>query len=228
MWLTKKWWFLVLVLSIIGLCTKAVFWQLERAKDKERLIERLEVGEGVITSPSDLMAINLRDRSYSVQLKVKREEASPLIYLDNRIQDRKAGYEVFTEVSTIPGETQLIVNLGWIAGLSSRDQLPSVEIPGRFDLSGRWMAMTDGYLMSDSFAERVGGAVRVQSLRGILSDEVVPGVVLATGILDRDSLGPSPRMGPEMHYGYAFQWFLMALVLTGLSAYILRRGLSDG
>lgn len=228
MWLTKKWWFLVLVLSIIGLCTKAVFWQLERAKDKERLIERLKVGEGVITSPSDLMAINLRDRSYSVQLKVKREEASPLIYLDNRIQDRKAGYEVFTEVSTIPGGIQLIVNLGWIAGLSSRDQLPSVEIPGRFDLSGRWMAMTDGYLMSDSFAERVGGAVRVQSLRGILSDEVVPGVVLATGILDRDSLGPSPRMGPEMHYGYAFQWFLMALVLTGLSAYILRRGLSDG
>ena len=228
MWLTKKWWFLVLVLSIIGLCTKAVFWQLERAKDKERLIERLKVGEGVITSPSDLMAINLRDRSYSVQLKVKRGETSPLIYLDNRIQDRKAGYEVFTEVSTIPGGTQLIVNLGWIAGLSSRDQLPSVEIPGRFDLSGRWMAMTDGYLMSDSFAERVGGAVRVQSLRGILSDEVVPGVVLATGILDRDSLGPSPRMGPEMHYGYAFQWFLMALVLTGLSAYILRRGLSDG
>ena len=228
MWLTKKWWFLVLVLSIIGLCTKAVFWQLERAKDKERLIERLKVGEGVITSPSDLMAINLRDRSYSVQLKVEREEASPLIYLDNRIQDRKAGYEVFTEVSTIPGGIQLIVNLGWIAGLSSRDQLPSVEIPGRFDLSGRWMAMTDGYLMSDSFAERVGGAVRVQSLRGILSDEVVPGVVLATGILDRDSLGPSPRMGPEMHYGYAFQWFLMALVLTGLSAYILRRGLSDG
>ena len=228
MWLTKKWWFLVLVLSIIGLCTKAVFWQLERAKDKERLIERLKVGEGVITSPSDLMAINLRDRSYSVQLKVKREEASPLIYLDNRIQDRKAGYEVFTEVSTIPGGIQLIVNLGWIAGLSSRDQLPSVEIPGRFDLSGRWMAMTDGYLMSDSFTERVGGAVRVQSLRGILSDEVVPGVVLAKGILDRDSLGPSPRMGPEMHYGYAFQWFLMALVLTGLSAYILRRGLSDG
>ena len=228
MWLTKKWWFLVLVLSIIGLCTKAVFWQLERAKDKERLIERLKVGEGVITSPSDLMAINLRDRSYSVQLKVKREEASPLIYLDNRIQDRKAGYEVFTEVSTIPGGIQLIVTLGWIAGLSSRDQLPSVEIPGRFDLSGRWMAMTDGYLMSDSFAERVGGAVRVQSLRGILSDGVVPGVVLATGILDRDSLGPSPRMGPEMHYGYAFQWFLMALVLTGLSAYILRRGLSDG
>lgn len=228
MWLTKKWWFLVLVLSIIGLCTKAVFWQLERAKDKERLIERLKVGEGVITSPSDLMAINLRDRSYSVQLKVEREEASPLIYLDNRIQDRKAGYEVFTEVSTIPGGIQLIVNLGWIAGLSSRDQLPSVEIPSRFDLSGRWMAMTDGYLMSDSFAERVGGAVRVQSLRGILSDEVVPGVVLATGILDRDSLGPSPRMGPEMHYGYAFQWFLMALVLTGLSAYILRRGLSDG
>ena len=228
MWLTKKWWFLVLVLSIIGLCTKAAFWQLERAKDKERLIKRLKVGEGVITSPSDLMAINLRDRSYSVQLKVKREEASPLIYLDNRIQERKAGYEVFVEVSTIPEGIQLIVNLGWIAGLSSREQLPIVEIPGRFDLSGRWMAMTDGYLMSDSFPERVGGAVRVQSLRGILSDGVVSGMVLATGVLDRDSLGPSPRMGPEMHYGYAFQWFLMALVLTGLSAYIFRRGLSDG
>ena len=228
MWLTKKWWFLVLVLSVIGLCIKAAFWQLERAEDKERLIERLKAGEGVLTRPSDLIAINLRDRSYSVQLTVRREEASPLIYLDNRIQDRKAGYEVFTEVSTIPGEVQLFVNLGWIEGLDSREQLPSIEVPSKFDLRGRWMAITEGYLMSDSFPEQIGGSVRVQSLQDILLDETLPGVVLATGVLPRDSLGPSPRTGPEMHYGYSIQWFLMALVLTGLSAYIVRRGLSNG
>ena len=225
MWLTKKWWFLVLLLPVIGLCTKAAFWQLERAEDKERLIEQLKVGEGVLTRPTELITINLRDRTYNVQLKVRREEESPLIYLDNRIQDRKAGYEVFTEVSTIPDGIRLFVNLGWVGGLSSREQLPSVELPTKFDLRGRWMAMTDGYLMSDSFPERIEGAVRVQSLRNILSDDTLPGVVLATGVFPRDSLGPSPRMGPKIHYGYALQWFLMALVLTGLSAYMIRRGL---
>ena len=227
MWLTKKWWFLVLVLSIIGLCTKAAFWQLERAKDKERLIEQLKVGEGVLTRPSDLMVIKLGDRTHRVQLKVRRREESPLIYLDNRIQERKAGYEVFTEVSTIPGDVKLFVNLGWLPGLDSREQLPSIEIPSKFDLTGRWMVMTESYLMSDAFPEQIAGDMRVQSLRDILSEDVLPGVVLATGIFPRDSLGPVPRMGPKMHYGYAVQWLLMALVLTGLSAYIVRKGLAD-
>ena len=56
----------------------------------------------------------------------------------------------------------------------------------------------------------------------------VVGVLLASGLLTRDALGPKPRLGPETHYGYAVQWFLLAMVLAGLSTYVFRRGLSHG
>jgi len=46
--LTKKWWFVIVVLPVIGLCVKAGFWQLDRAQQKEQLIERLTVGEMTI------------------------------------------------------------------------------------------------------------------------------------------------------------------------------------
>jgi cytochrome oxidase assembly protein ShyY1 len=46
--LTKKWWFVIVVLPVIGLCVKAGFWQLDRAQQKEQLIERLTVGESAI------------------------------------------------------------------------------------------------------------------------------------------------------------------------------------
>ena len=41
MWLTKKWWFLIVAVPIIGLCVKAGFWQLDRAHQKEDLIRAL-------------------------------------------------------------------------------------------------------------------------------------------------------------------------------------------
>ena len=82
--------------------------------------------------------------------------------------------------------------------------------------------------MSDAFAETVDGRSRVQSLRAVASDGVLPGIFLASGLLARDALGPKPRLGPETHYGYAVQWFLLSIILASLSAYVFRRGLSHG
>ena len=225
MWLTKKRWFLIVVIPVIGLCVKAGFWQLDRAYQKENLIQELTVGEALLSTSSEILEARTHKGSYRVRLPVSRDASEPLVFLDNRIQARVAGYEVFTEVTSIDGAIRFLVNLGWVPGKKLRSELPIVEVPERFVLSGLWIPVTDSYLMAASQPERIASNWRVQSLTDILNEDLVSGIVLADGLLSRNSAGPSPRLGPATHYGYAVQWFLMAAVLGGMAGYILKRGL---
>jgi cytochrome oxidase assembly protein ShyY1 len=225
--LTKKWWFVIVVLPVIGLCMKAGFWQLDRAHEKERLIDRLTVGQSTLTKPFELMTASLDRGTYQVRLPV-RVENPRLIYLDNRIQERVAGYEVFAEVSTIQGGIRLFANLGWVPATDRRNELPKVEIPEQFELDALWVPVTESYYMSDAFEEQFDGAVRVQSLKEVEPIGALSGMFLAKGLLASDALGPTPRLGPATHYGYAVQWFLLSIVLAGLAAYVYRRGLTHG
>lgn len=228
MWLTKKWWFLIVVIPIVGLCIKAGFWQLDRAHQKEELIRVLTVGESLLTSGSDMLSQQVESGTHQVQLTVYRDTATPLRFLDNRIQDRVAGYEVFTEATSSDGSVRVLVNLGWVPGPKRRDELPTIEIPTVFELKGLWVPITDSYLMSESDTETLGDAQRVQSLTNLIKTNVLSGMVLAEGLLPRNANGPKPRLGPETHYGYAIQWFLLALVLCGMTAVILRKGVLRG
>ncbi|MGB0253063.1 MAG: SURF1 family protein [Litorivicinaceae bacterium] len=228
MWLTKKWWFLIVVIPIVGLCIKAGFWQLDRAHQKEELIRVLTVGESLLTSGSDMLSQQVESGTHQVQLTVYRDTATPLRFLDNRIQDRVAGYEVFTEATSSDGSVRVLVNLGWVPGPKRRDELPTIEIPTVFELKGLWVPITDSYLMSESDTETLGDAQRVQSLTDLVKTNLLSGMVLAEGLLPRNANGPKPRLGPETHYGYAIQWFLLALVLCGMTAVILRKGVLRG
>lgn len=228
MWLTKKWWFLIVVIPIVGLCIKAGFWQLDRAHQKEELIRVLTVGESLLTSGSDMLSQQVESGTHLVQLTVYRDTATPLRFLDNRIQDRVAGYEVFTEATSSDGSVRVLVNLGWVPGPKRRDELPTIEIPTVFELKGLWVPITDSYLMSESDTETLGDAQRVQSLTDLIKTNLLSGMVLAEGLLPRNANGPKPRLGPETHYGYAIQWFLLALVLCGMTAVILRKGVLRG
>ena len=220
---TKKWWFLMVAIPIIGLCVQATFWQLDRAKEKIALLAQLQVGEGVVSNLSQLRARDPDQSAYRVALSVVRTD-DPLFLLDNRVYESLVGYEVFGWVRPVDGAERMLVNFGWVAGASSRAQLPSVELPGMLELQGRWVGLTESYLMGQASAERFDGLTRVQSLDGIAGQADIPGVFLAEGLLSRDARGPEPRLGPATHYGYAVQWSLLALVLTGLTGWMFRRG----
>ena len=216
---TKKWWFLMVALPIVGLCAKAGFWQLDRAAEKQALIERLTVGEAVLRSGSALATADLSNRSYRIEIEVVREDG-PLLFLDNRIQDGRAGYEVFSLVRPLNGGQHLLVNLGWVEASPLRSDLPNVEVPDTWVLRGRWVPLTESYTMSASATEQVDDQIRVQSLLDHQPEDALPGLFLAEGVLSRDAIGPMPRLGPETHYGYAVQWFLMASVLLGLTGWV--------
>ena len=220
---TKKWWFLMVALPIIGLCVQAGLWQLDRAAEKKQLLAQLELGDGLVSAADQLTELNPQSSAYRVELPVVRE-SSALFLLDNRVYERVAGYEVFGWVRPVGASSRMLVNFGWVAGGSSRAEMPVVELPEVFTLTGRWVNLTDSYLMGASSPEALASATRVQSLRDVVTSVDVPGVFLAEGLLPQDSRGPEPRLGPATHYGYTVQWFLLALVLIGLTGWMFRKG----
>ena len=191
-------------------------------------MQDLTVNETLLSSSSQILVAENKRGTYRVQLPVMRDAHEPLVFLDNRIQERVVGYEVFTKVSSVDGAVRLLVNLGWVPGSRLRSELPEVRVPESFVLKGALVPVTESYLMTGSQSESIGTYRRVQSLTDLLSKDTIAGMVLADGLLPRNAVGPMPRLGPEVHYGYAVQWFLLAIVLGGMSGYILKRGLVRG
>ena len=82
------------------------------------------------------------------------------------------------------------------------------------------MATPKSFIMTEVQAERFDFRIRVQAV-----DHTIERLVFAEGVLEQDSIGPKPSLGPETHYGYAVQWFLMALVLSAMMVYVFRKEL---
>ena len=160
---------LIVVVPIIGLCVKAGFWQLDRADQKENLMQDLTVNETLLSSSAQILVAENQRGTYRVRLPVMRDVREPLVFLDNRIQERVVGYEVFTRVSSIDGAVRLLVNLGWVPGSRLRSELPEVRVPESFVLKGALVPVTESYLMTGSQSESMGTHRRVQSLTDLLS-----------------------------------------------------------
>lgn len=200
------------------------FWQMERAGDKQALLERRATGEATV--PLDLnRATQLHEQDRYRLARVRgRYDGEQQWLLDNRILHGQPGYHVFTpfRLEGQPAPT-LLVNRGWVAVGASREYLPQLPVPtgpvtlaGRLDTPGS-VGLVIGEVPLASVADRV----LVQSLdiaalgqaRGL---DLLPFAL----VLDPDGPGalqydwsPVPPMGPEKHLGYAVQWFGLAAAL---------------
>jgi surfeit locus 1 family protein len=190
------------------------FWQLGRAAEKTAQLARWEAlsqqewplpGQPSEDQPVIIEGRYVPDRQW---------------LLDNRTRGGRAGYEVLTLFQP-SGSRPVVINRGWIPGTRDRARLPDVAVDaGPHSLQARiadWpvppvigeVARQDGWprrvqtLTPDLASETSGEAVNKVFLR--LADSEQPGALQA-------DWAPS-RMGASTHYGYAVQWFGLAIAL---------------
>ena len=190
------------------------FWQVDRAQQKATLLT-LAAGKDkeprlVRQAPADWVALNYQP----VRLQGQWLPAQSFL-LDNRVYQRQVGYELLTPFRLADGSL-LMVNRGWQAKASVSTELTE----DNDSVSGVIYAPTLGYVIgeaitADSNWPMVSLYLDLEAFAAQLGQPLQP-VVLVADKADGNALVRIWKpvvSGPERHWGYALQWFGLALVL---------------
>ena len=204
---------LVLLPVFLGLS----LWQMERAAEKQHLLE----AESAARHASPVPVGSLGPTNVPLHAQASGRYGEHLFLLDNRVRDRRPGYEVLAPLR-IADDEAVLVNLGWVAQGESREQLPTVEAPtGTVDVTG--LAMTPEpppFELSDRETFAAGWPKVVQTaepgtLEQRLDYQLRPVVLYPDGSqVAAHKVKVMHDFGPSRHHGYAAQWFGFAVVLV--------------
>lgn len=211
----------------LALFIRLGFWQLDRAEQKQTIIDNQASRSEMLRFSLNEIDINSKDLNYTPVELMGNFDNRYNILLDNRIYDRRAGYHVLTVFHDQTSGQDLLVNRGWVDGMNDRTRLPNIPaLDGQFKLRGHIYKPPDNAItLADDDYQAIQWPFVVQkvdlpSLSGAINGTLLPFTI---------RLDPEPDVGqfpagfvrdwqlkkiqPEKHLGYAFQWFAMALVL---------------
>ncbi len=212
--------------SLLGLSLG--FWQLDRAAQKEALQAAMQVQAGKTPlGNAEVLALAAQGRMQEggVLYHPVRLNGTWLpdqtLYLDNRQMDAKVGFFVFTPLRLEPHGQVLMVQRGWVPrNFEQREQLPEVQTPaGPVAVDGD-IALAPSKL----YAPGAPGEGPIRQNLDLDEYRVQTGLPLEAFTV-RESGPPSQGLrrqwsvvnfGIEKHYGYAFQWFALSLLIAGL------------
>ncbi|MDR0779681.1 MAG: SURF1 family protein [Pseudomonadales bacterium] len=215
------WKLTLLYVLLLPLLLRLGFWQLAREEEKRELLAVYESRQQ--EAPVALAALNPADDLQYRQVHFTgHPDNAHFFLLDNRIYRGQVGYEVLQAVRT-EADAVVFINRGWAAQGATRADLPVLApLPDPLEVRGSvYVPVGDpvvlGAAMSDGWPRvievldlpQMQAAAAFAGLRFPYTVRVAEG---AAGALVR--YWPVINLSPEMHRGYAVQWFAMALALT--------------
>lgn len=217
---------------IAGLIFVAVFvslglWQLDRAAEKEALLELFE-GDAPYARVSNFGSLSEFDRiQVDGQFVGDRQ-----ILIDNIVLNSRQGYYVITPFKPNANYPLLLVNRGWVRKPGPAGRLPAIKV----DQAIRTVRGLVGHLPrvgirpGEAFEgstdwPRVAVYPNLDEVATELGEPVLP-VLLLMSPDEEDGFARrwQPNLsGPMTHYGYAFQWFAMAAAVLAILFWLLRK-----
>jgi len=195
-------------------------WQLDRAEQKE---EQLRAWQSPAQQHPWAEQV-AREMRTGQPVTITGHYAEPVWLLDNRTRDGVPGYEVLSLFEPEAGPV-VVINRGWVPAGRTRDQLPPVDTPTKqVTLQGRLAPYPEPPMLAESKPATGPWPRRVQALpREVVAGEAFRPAAMIIQLSGSRQPGAyradqSPDvMGPKTHYGYAAQWFALALALTILT-----------
>lgn len=193
-------------------------WQMNRASQKEemqRRLDRLAREPGVELSAAAADPVPTQFRRVQAEGEF---EPRHLIYLDNKVYRRSAGYHVIMPLRIGDSNMRVLVNRGWVAGTGRRELLPQVVTPGgTVRIEGLAMVPSANILeLSPRTVEgRVWANLVLERYRQSVPFPIQPIVLQQTSPVE-DGLvrdWPRPDLGIEKHKGYALQWYALCVAI---------------
>jgi len=206
------------------------FWQLYRADYKQGLQDLYN--QRAASTPINLSELTAdQDVAYlPVKLRGSFDNKHHFL-LDNRVLNGRPGYEVISALLLDPvvlvagmRVEKVWVNRGWLPMQADRSILPVIEpVEDIQEVRGQLVTPTEAFVLADVPLSRQWPEV-IQTVKLTVLDERL-GAQQSLPYLLRLTASETGSFQvnwqpinttPEKSLGYAVQWFLMALVLTGL------------
>ena len=212
---------------VVAMLGSLGLWQITRGLDKRAGLDAY-TSEGGFERYYDGMQV----RPFQ-KLRVEGAyDAKRQVLIDNMIVDGRNGHFVITPLKLTAGSPLLLVNRGWV------ERAPRERIESQVGLEAAALTVHGrvgrlpkaGMRMGDPFAD--AGTWPKHAVYPDASDisEQVGEAVLPFVLLldDKEPHGFIRQWEPEemsasRHFGYAFQWFAMAAVLSALLIFRFRR-----
>ena len=219
---------IVLLAAIAGAASTARLgvWQLDRAAQKEALQQALDTRTRLPPVPAAMLAdtTEAATEQHYRRITVRGHwVAAATVFLDNRQMDARQGFFVVTplRLSEVPGV--VLVQRGW----TPRDLLDRTKVPRLSDDPAEVTVI--GHIAPPparlyDFAGAASGPIRqnldIAEFAQEFSLPLKPlSIVQDAEGAPQDGLSrqwPRPDLGIQRHYGYAFQWFALCALMTGL------------
>lgn len=242
------WVAVVLTLVSVGILIKLGLWQLDRGNEKLRYEQQLSQRATQSSRPLDTVISEWREESVRTQqslnpstlngLKadVQLVKKSGLVFLlDNQINQGTVGYVIYMlgDVQTQDGRKQLLIDLGFVAASNDRRELPQIgNVTLPTNMSGRLYTRSVNPLSHELGLEKTTPTriqnINIDSLSQYTGQEVLPFFFQPQSLNSwpYEMLWRPTAMKSEKHFGYSFQWFVMAAVLLSLMLLIGYRHLN--
>ena len=206
--------------AIVGIVVTALLgnWQLNRAAYNAGLEARiheaarlppLRIGGGMIEPQSVLY--------HNVQVRGEFDPART-VYVDNRVHQGRAGYQVVSPLKIAGGSRYVLVERGWVAAGPDRSRLPAIVTPmGEVDVAGMATPANPPVfeLSQQVLAGKVWQNLTLDRYRTHFGLDLQPILIqqkseLPDGLIRDWQL---VSLGIDRHRAYALQWFSMALAI---------------
>ncbi|MEZ5530635.1 MAG: SURF1 family protein [Porticoccaceae bacterium] len=221
-----NWKILLFTAFFLPVTIKLALWQLDRAEEKEALIENYRL-RGQAAPIMLAEARQLDDQVYvRVQVGGEYDNRSPLL-LDNQVRHGRPGFEVVSPFKTETGQW-LLVDRGWIPGSLDRSQIPDVPpVEGIVHLTGYLYHSPGKQLMigDDPWPVEEGAKIIQNAAPEYVSEKLATTFYQYRLRLDQEEPGALEtgwtviNLSPGKHIGYAVQWTALAVALVILSLF---------
>lgn len=217
---SPRWLPTLATLLVLPLLISLGVWQLHRAAEKRVLQDYYQArAQAAPIDINHLSTIQKDLQFYSVMMTGHFDNAHTFL-LDNKFYQHKVGYQVITPFMVKDNNKVVLINRGWIPQGNDRQQLPEIlgvkgEVVLRGIVSVPEKTFTLGHDNNNLIWPKRVEDINLLVMAKMLQQPVYPFVVL----LSTDSpYGFSREWQPfngkiASHYGYAFQWFALAITL---------------
>ena len=207
-------------------------WQLQRAEQKESRLAQIEQrkSDSVLSLQYVLQQEDPRDLSYQISGDLLTEQ---VFLLDNRIEAGKVGFHVIVPLLTDYGVQ--MINFGWIKAGQYRNDLPAIllnpntrEFTGTSSVPSFNPMVTETALATDPWP-KVVQSIDLTVMAVFLGRDLLP-VVMQLDPEHPDGFTRNWKavvMAPEKHYGYAIQWYGLAIACLIIYIVALRKRKSN-